>query len=94
MNRASNTFRKALRQLNLGIETVEQAEAEVIDEQNDLGDDLRNLRTAAMIPRKAIASNLGIDGMQLAGIEHRSNSDTAKKYREAVIKLYESCFGR
>lgn len=55
---------------------------------------LRDFRVAAMVPRNAIANQLKVDAMQLAGIEHRASSDTAKKYRAAVIKLSETGFGR
>lgn len=94
MNHAANTLPKALRQLDLSLETAEEVETELRDEQADLGESLRDLRIAAMVPRNAIAQRLGMDSMQVAGVEHRATADIAKKYREAVIFLSENYYKR
>lgn len=90
MNPAANTLPKAIRQLELAAEMCEQAEAEAVDEQMGLGEALRDLRIAAMVPRNAIAQRLGLDAMKLAGIEHRANSEIARRYRAAVVQLSET----
>lgn len=94
MNKAANTLPKAIRQFELSLETCEIAEAEAVEEQMALGDALRDLRIASMIPRNAIAQQLGIDAMKLAGIERRSNSETANKYRAAVMLLSATYLAR
>lgn len=94
MNRAANTFPKALRQVDLGLATCEESELYVIDEQKELGESLRDLRIAGMVPRNAIAQKLGVDSMLVSALERRCSSDNAKKYRAAVIALSENEFAR
>lgn len=94
MNRAANTITKALRQLDLSIESAEEAEVEVRAEQLDLGAAMRDLRVVAMVPRNAIAQQLRVDSMQIIGLEHRACSDQGKKYRDAVQYLLRAGYGR